>query len=84
MTRLEVSAWVKYDDVRPGRDSDEMPAIVVTFYDEDRKPLGNRFIGPFRGTSPWREQREEIPRARRGAGSHPATRPVRSRGRHLL
>jgi protein-L-isoaspartate(D-aspartate) O-methyltransferase len=60
VSRLIVSAWVKYDNVRPGRDSDEMPAIAVGFYDEERKPLGNRFIGPYRGTSPWREQREEL------------------------
>jgi protein-L-isoaspartate(D-aspartate) O-methyltransferase len=69
VARLEVSAWVKHDNVRPGRDSDEMPAIAVTFYDEDRKPLGNRLIGPYRGTSPWREQRREfrVPTAAREA-----------------
>ncbi|MHB8969242.1 MAG: protein-L-isoaspartate(D-aspartate) O-methyltransferase [Pirellulaceae bacterium] len=60
VTRLEVSAWIKCVAVEPGRDSDEMPAVVVTFYDENRKPLGNRLIGPFRGTSPWQQQREEF------------------------
>ncbi len=60
VTRLTVSAWVKCDQVRPGRDSDEMPVIGIVFYDEDRKPLGNRFLGPFRGTFPWREEQAEI------------------------
>lgn len=60
VTRLELSAWVKCDNVRPGRDSDEMPVIAVTFYDDQRKPLGHRFMGPYRGTAPWRHQREEI------------------------
>jgi protein-L-isoaspartate(D-aspartate) O-methyltransferase len=61
VTRLAVSAWVKCDNVRRGRDNDEMPAVAVTFYDEDRKPLGgSRSLGPYRGTAPWRQQREEF------------------------
>jgi protein-L-isoaspartate(D-aspartate) O-methyltransferase len=60
VTRLEVSAWIKCSGVQPGPDSDEMPAVVVTFYDENRKPLGYRLIGPFRGTSTWQQQREEF------------------------
>ncbi|MHB8954118.1 MAG: protein-L-isoaspartate(D-aspartate) O-methyltransferase [Pirellulaceae bacterium] len=60
VTRLQVMAWVKCVGVMPGRDSDEMPAVVVTFYDEDRRPLGNRLIGPFRGTSNWQSHQEEF------------------------
>lgn len=69
VTHLEVSAWVKYDAVRRGRSSDEMPAIVVTFYDPDRKPLGNRWIGPFQGTAAWHQVREtlRVPRSAREA-----------------
>jgi len=69
VTHLAVSGWVKYDGVRPGRDSDEMPAIVVGFYDDDRKPLGNRFLGPFRGSADWRQVRDTFrvpPAAREG------------------
>ena len=50
---LKVSAHVKYDGVRRGRNSDDMAGIVVTFYDENRRPLGHRWIGPFQGTDPW-------------------------------
>ena len=57
---LEVSAWVKCNNIRQGRDGDELPAVVVTFYDENRKPLGNRWIGPFRGTSGWTQQKETL------------------------
>jgi protein-L-isoaspartate(D-aspartate) O-methyltransferase len=60
VTRLDVSAWIKCVDVRPGHDSDEMPAVVMTFYDDDRKPLGNRLIGPFGGTVDWKQHREEF------------------------
>jgi len=51
--QLTVSAWVKYTDVRPGRDNNELPVIAVTFYDQNRAALPHSWIGPFRGTSDW-------------------------------
>ena len=61
VAHLDVSAWVRYDSVRRGRDSDEHPAIVITFYDQDRKPLGIRWIGPFQGTAAWHRVEEKLP-----------------------
>ncbi len=58
VSRLELSAWVKYDDVRPGQSNDQLPGIVITFYDENRKQSAPRWIGPFRGTSDWQEKKE--------------------------
>ena len=60
VTRLEVSAWVRASQIRAGRDSDELPAVVVTFYDEARKPLGTRSLGPFRVDSAWKQHRDEF------------------------
>jgi protein-L-isoaspartate(D-aspartate) O-methyltransferase len=60
VAQLDVSAWVRYESVRRGRDADERPAIVITFYDQDRKPLGNRWIGPFQGTAAWHRVRETL------------------------
>ena len=67
IVRLEVAAWVKYDDVRRGRTNDELPAIVVTFYDENRVPLGNRWIGPFQGICGLAREDRDHPSPSRGA-----------------
>jgi protein-L-isoaspartate(D-aspartate) O-methyltransferase len=60
IARLEVSGWVKVKQVRRGRNGDELPAIVVTFYDKNRAPLGNQWIGPFRGTADWSHQSDTL------------------------
>jgi protein-L-isoaspartate(D-aspartate) O-methyltransferase len=53
VTHLEVSAHVRYNDVRRGRSMDDMAAIVVTFYDQNRKELGHLWLGTFQGTADW-------------------------------
>jgi protein-L-isoaspartate(D-aspartate) O-methyltransferase len=60
IARLEVSCWVKCDELRRGRSNDELPAVVVTFYDDNRAPLGHRWIGPFQGSSDWAHKTELI------------------------
>ncbi len=60
IARLEISGWVQYDNVRRGRGKDEFAAIVVTFYDSNRTPLGNRWIGPFQGSESWHQKTEVI------------------------
>ncbi len=52
---LEVSAWVKTEEVVAGRERFESPLVAVTFYDGERRDLGTVWIGPFRGTEPWHE-----------------------------
>jgi protein-L-isoaspartate(D-aspartate) O-methyltransferase len=34
--------------------------VAVTFYDENRKELGNSWIGPFSGSSAWRQESKTI------------------------
>jgi protein-L-isoaspartate(D-aspartate) O-methyltransferase len=58
--QLGLSAWVKYEDVSPGRHRDELPMVAVTFYDEKRKDLGTAWLGPFPGTSDWREESKTV------------------------
>jgi protein-L-isoaspartate(D-aspartate) O-methyltransferase len=60
VTRLELSAWVRCPRVRAGREADEQPTVAVTFYDENRAPLGTRSLGPLRSPSPWRQHRTEV------------------------
>ncbi len=66
---LEVSAHVKYDDVRRGRSMDDLAAIVVTFYDDSRKELGHLWLGTFQGTADWHRKTRVLrvpPTAREG------------------
>ncbi len=57
---VTLSAWVKYQDVNAGRGRDELPLVAVTFYDSQRRELGNWIIGPFQGDSPWRKVTKTI------------------------
>jgi protein-L-isoaspartate(D-aspartate) O-methyltransferase len=57
---LELSAWIKYSKIRPGRNNDELPVLLVSFYDQNRKTMGPRWIGPFRGSEPWHRKVEVI------------------------
>jgi protein-L-isoaspartate(D-aspartate) O-methyltransferase len=50
---LKISLQVRGRDVRPGQDSRQLPALVVTFYDERRATHGHGMLGPWRGTFPW-------------------------------
>ena len=54
---LEVSGYVKTENVVPGEQADQAPYIAVTLYDEQRRELTVLTIGPFRGTSAWRHER---------------------------
>jgi protein-L-isoaspartate(D-aspartate) O-methyltransferase len=53
---LQVSAWVRSQNVQPGSRPDQAPAIVITFYDERRAAVGESSLGPFLGTFDWQEQ----------------------------
>jgi protein-L-isoaspartate(D-aspartate) O-methyltransferase len=67
VTQLEVSGWVKTENVVPGQHPDQIPYIAITLYDEQRRQLDPMLIGPFRGTSDWAEVRRtfRIPREAR-------------------
>jgi len=56
--QLEVSGWVKTENVVGGEDPDQIPNIVITLLDDQRKIFARLDIGPFRGTSTWREERK--------------------------
>jgi protein-L-isoaspartate(D-aspartate) O-methyltransferase len=52
--RIKLSAAVKVADVKPGFDRDELPAVTIRFYDDQRSLLGTHWLGSFRGTRAWR------------------------------
>lgn len=51
--RVKLSAAVKLLDVKPGIDRNELPAVTIRFFDEQRGLLGTQFLGAFRGTRNW-------------------------------
>ena len=64
---LDFSLHVRGEGIRPGQNTQQMPLLIVTFYDERRATVGNGVMGPWRGSFPWREETGRIevpPRAR--------------------
>ena len=54
--RLRLTVNVRGQEIRPGIFGRDLPAAVVTFYDENRATVGEAFMGPWRGTFPWQRQ----------------------------
>lgn len=53
--KIELSAKVRVEDVKPGLAPNELPAVTIRFFDEQRSLLGYHFLGYFNGTRPWKE-----------------------------
>lgn len=52
--RLRVEARVRTSDVQPGVRPDQVPTVAISFYDSERRNLGNYWISTFRGTRDWK------------------------------
>jgi protein-L-isoaspartate(D-aspartate) O-methyltransferase len=50
---IELSTWVKCENVQFPPNAESSPSVGITFYDEARRDLGHNWLGPFRGTSGW-------------------------------
>ena len=66
---IELSAQVRMNNVRPGQNAQQLPTIGVIFYDENRGTIGEKLLGPWRGTFAWQleTKRIEIPARAREA-----------------
>lgn len=53
VTQVKLSGSVKVDGVKQGANNEELPAISIQFFDENRKRVGLHWLGPFRGTRKW-------------------------------
>ena len=65
--RLKVSFYVRGRDIRPGLNVNQLPALVITFFDQNRDILSEGYAGPWRGSFDWQRQTVIIdvpPRAR--------------------
>jgi protein-L-isoaspartate(D-aspartate) O-methyltransferase len=59
--RLEIRLWARGREIRPGQNLRQLPMVVVTFYDEKRATIGEKAIGPWRGSFPWQSEVGHIP-----------------------
>jgi protein-L-isoaspartate(D-aspartate) O-methyltransferase len=65
--QLQLSARVRGKDLRSGQSSQQVPAIVITFYDENRATVGEAVLGPWLGSFDWQAETKRIvvpPKAR--------------------
>lgn len=60
VSTLELKYWVSGENVRPGNPTDDLPRIIVTFYDERRGTIAEEPAGAFTGTFAWREESARI------------------------
>jgi protein-L-isoaspartate(D-aspartate) O-methyltransferase len=60
VTQLELSSQVRAKDVRPGQNAQQLPGIVISFYDENRAGVGEASLGPWRGTFDWQPESKRI------------------------
>lgn len=58
--RVKLGAWAKPQGVRSGRNPQDVPAVVIQFFDADRKRLTYSFLGPYRGTHDWRREERQF------------------------
>ena len=70
VAHLQISARVRGKDIRPGQNQRQSPGVVIIFYDENRAPVGEVGLGPWRGTFDWQAEtkRVNVPPKAREAG----------------
>lgn len=57
---VEVRAQIRGRDIRPGQTVDQLPMIVLVFYDDHWAIIGRTFAGPYRGTFDWKPVSEKL------------------------
>ncbi|MBL8830026.1 MAG: protein-L-isoaspartate(D-aspartate) O-methyltransferase [Planctomycetaceae bacterium] len=60
VAELEVSLRIKLTDVRPGQLLTQLPVCALVFYDENQNTIGERGMGPWRGTTEWQLEKTTI------------------------
>jgi protein-L-isoaspartate(D-aspartate) O-methyltransferase len=59
--QIELTLRVSGRDIRPGQNRRQMPMALITFYDENRAPLKQEAVGPWRDTFDWQTDKRRIP-----------------------
>lgn len=54
VSMIRLSGMCRTENVKIGPNTEALPMIAISFYDKLRQDLGTFWIGPYRGTRPWR------------------------------
>ena len=57
---LDVSLWVKGENIRPGSQNFEQATLGITFYDDNRAETGFRYLRPWQGSFDWTLVNERV------------------------
>lgn len=57
---LELRVDFRCMNIRPGRQKDEVARVLIEFYNENRTPVGQALIGPWRGSTGWRQAVQKV------------------------
>jgi protein-L-isoaspartate(D-aspartate) O-methyltransferase len=60
VTEIEFSARVRGEKLSPGPTEDQLPAILITFYDQRRAVIANKYLGKWHGTFDWHAERKKL------------------------
>jgi protein-L-isoaspartate(D-aspartate) O-methyltransferase len=60
VARLELTFQVRGEDIQPGQSPNQLPAVVITFYDEKRTAVGEASTDPFSGSFDWRAETKTL------------------------
>ncbi len=68
-SRLDIDLWVRTANVKAGPNIESQAMLLVTFFDDERAPIGQAMIGPWSGSMPWTRQQGKlnVPRSARFA-----------------
>ncbi len=58
---LDLHYWIQGKNIRPGSRPENVPRIIITFYDDRRSTVGEESVGLFDGTFPWRQETARVP-----------------------
>jgi protein-L-isoaspartate(D-aspartate) O-methyltransferase len=58
--QLDVSLWVKGNNLRQGETREQQPVLAITFYDDNRAQAGYSWVGPWRDTFDWQQVSDRI------------------------
>jgi protein-L-isoaspartate(D-aspartate) O-methyltransferase len=53
VAELAVDIWVQARHVEPGLSQDQQPRVLISFFDENRMPVGQQAVGPWTGSFDW-------------------------------
>lgn len=60
VSKLKFGASVASENVLAGPHRNDLPAVVLTFYDKNREEVGTQYFGDIRATQEWRNYQRQI------------------------